>query len=100
MTGLRRRGSAKTRTRVITTAAPVTTPTAIAISGRYIRRSAPTSVAIGMMLEDGASVTKNHVPRNASAGRLSQATPVATTHATTTTAYGHVSRTATARGSP
>src|SRR5262245_5783019 len=43
--------------------------TTIAASGRYIRRSAPTSEAIGTKLDVGASVTKTHVARNA-AGRL------------------------------
>ena len=41
---------------------------AIPASGKYIRRSAPTSVAIGMMLDAGASVMKNHAPQNPIAG--------------------------------
>ena len=51
------------RTRAARASPAITASTASAISGRYIRRSAPTSVAIGMMLEVGASVMKNHAPR-------------------------------------
>ena len=49
---------------------PATARTTTAISGRYMRRSAPTSVAIGMKLDVGASVMKNQAPRNPSAGCL------------------------------
>ena len=45
-----------------------------ATSGRYIRRSAPTSVAIGTMELVGASVRKNQVPQNASRGASHHAT--------------------------
>src|SRR5262245_39082149 len=43
--------------------------TTIAATGRYIRRSTPTSVAIATKLDVGESVTKTHGARNA-AGRL------------------------------
>ena len=46
-------------------------------SGRYIRRSAPTSVAIGTMLDVGASVTKNQAPRKPTLGHRLNATRVA-----------------------
>ena len=57
--------------------APTTASATTARSGRYIRRSAPTSVAIGTMLDVGASVTKNQTPRKPSAGHRFIATTVA-----------------------
>ena len=54
-----------------------------AISGKYIRRSAPTSVAIGTKLDEGASVTKNHAPRNAAIGHRRNAAAVNDNNATT-----------------
>ena len=51
----------------------------MATSGRYIRRSAPTSVEIGMTLDVGASVRKNHAPRNPIGGLRMKATMVAAT---------------------
>jgi len=44
------------------------------MSGRYMRRSAPTSVTIGTRLEAGASVTQNQTPQNPSCGRRAKAT--------------------------
>ena len=43
---------------------PAVARTATAAIGKYIRRSSPTSVRIGTMLEAGASVMKNQAPRN------------------------------------
>src|SRR4029077_10805025 len=53
-----------------------TASTTSAASGRYMRRSAPTSVAIGTTLEAGASVTKNQAPRKPTAGRFHKAAMV------------------------
>ena len=44
------------------------------MSGRYMRRSAPTSVAIGTMLDVGARVMKNQAPRNPHFGRRARYT--------------------------
>src|SRR3989442_1428231 len=63
----------------------------IAASARYIRRSAPTSVAIGTMLDVGASVMKIHAPRKPSIGRCHNASAVNASSAMTTSAYGHPS---------
>ena len=76
------------------------TRTTIDASGRYMRLSAPTSVAIGTTLEVGASVTKNHVARNATAGQRSQASAVAAIIETTVKTCGHTSVSVTAGGSP
>src|SRR3954467_13859455 len=90
-----RRRVATVNSAVVTTSAPIakrrergrragdrataaTASTAIATTGRYIRRSAPTSVAIGTMLDVGASVMKNHAPRKPTAGARTRATVVAT----------------------
>src|SRR5215208_5068836 len=80
------RSDASRRARTRSKATPAIT--AIAISGRYIRRSAPTSVAIGMTLDAGASVRKNHAPRNPILGERTSATTVAARSATTTATYG------------
>jgi hypothetical protein len=64
----------------------ITARTASAISGRYIRRSAPTSVAIGTKLEVGASVMKTQAPRNPRAGRRPSAIAVRTRRTTTISA--------------
>ncbi len=50
----------------------MTQPVTTAARGRYIRRSAATSVTIGTKLEVGARMRKNHAPRNPSAGRAAQ----------------------------
>src|SRR5437588_13016238 len=55
---------------------PTTPSNTSAASGRYILRSAPTSVAIGTRLDVGASVMKNQAPRNPSVGRRTSATAV------------------------
>ena len=68
----------------------ISTPsTTRAMSGRYIRRCAPTSVTIGTTLEAGASVTKNQVARKASGGRHRHraSAPVAST--TSNASDGH-----------
>jgi hypothetical protein len=51
-----------------------------------MRRAAPTSVAIGTMLDVGASVMKNHAPRNPIFGQRTSATRVATSSSTTSNA--------------
>ena len=66
-------------------------PVTIAINGRYIRRSAPTSVAIGTKLDEGASVMKNHAPRNAAAAFHRNAATVSNNSATTAAACGRTS---------
>lgn len=63
--------------------APTTASAMIATSGRYMRRSAPTSVAIGRMLDVGANSRNTHAPRNPSAGRRTSAMTVATIKPTT-----------------
>src|SRR5258708_38092978 len=79
---------------------PMTSATTIAASGKYIRRSAPASVAIGITVDDGASVTKNHVPRKASSRRFRQAAAVITSRTSTTAADGRAALNETARGGP
>ena len=56
-----------------------------AASGRYIRRSAPTSVAIGRMLDEGARVIQNHAARNPSIGRFHSATTLTARSTSTST---------------
>src|SRR4051812_37107539 len=80
--------------------APTTASAITAISGRYIRRSAPTSVAIGTMLDVGASVTKNHSPRNPKAGRHTIAAAAAVSSAVTSKKYGNTSPRVTGPGHP
>ena len=58
---------------------PTAASVASAANGRYIRRSAPTSLTIGMMLDVGASVRKNAAARNPIRGQRTSATPAATT---------------------
>ena len=50
--------------------------TASAANGRYMRRSAPTSLVIGITLDVGASVRKNAAARNPMRGQRTRATPV------------------------
>jgi hypothetical protein len=49
-----------------------------AINGTYIRRSAPTSVAIGMTLEVGADVRNTQAARNPARGAYQSSAPVRT----------------------
>src|SRR5688572_31286005 len=56
-----------------------TTSTTSAASGRYIRRSAPTSVAIGTKLDVGDSVMKHHAPRKPTCGRRTSRTTTTAT---------------------
>src|SRR5439155_614503 len=90
---------------------PHTTNTTTAARGRYIRRSAPTSVAIGTKLDVGARVTKNHVPRKASSRlgacpRFSDtllvrhANAVAASRMAMAAAHGHTSSVDTGCGTP
>jgi hypothetical protein len=75
--------SGRRRTRV---RAAITATTTSVASGKYMRRSAPTSVAMGMTLEDGASVPKNHTPTKARVGRFHHPITVAASSASTTSA--------------
>ena len=65
-----------------------------------MRRSAPTSVAMGTMLEVGESVVKNQAPRNPSVGLRASAQIVSATRISTTTPYGAASVSVSARGTP
>ena len=65
-----------------------------------MRRSAPTSVAIGTTLDVGASVTKNHAPRKPSVGNRISATAVSASSGTTRSAYGRTSPSVRATGQP
>src|SRR5438046_2427879 len=80
--------------------APTTASVSTAISGTYMRRSAPTSVAMGTILDVGASVTKNHAPRNARLGLRVRPTTVATISRTTTNACGHTPVSVSESGQP
>ena len=80
--------------------ASVTANTDKAASGRYIRRSAPTSLAIGTTLDVGASVRKNMAPRNPIAGHRTSATTVPASSASSSSACGRTSATPIARGRP
>src|SRR5262245_25305030 len=88
------------RCRSISDQIAITINTMTAASGRYIRRSAPTSVAIGRMLDEGASVTKNQVPRNAISRRHRHAATVATASAATQENGSQTSPNDTTRGTP
>src|ERR687885_225710 len=71
-----------------TARAPMTTRAATPARGRYILRVAPDSVAIGTMLDVGASVKKNHTAGNPHAGerhhnQIANATSVGTIAITT-----------------
>src|SRR5258706_6535760 len=67
---------------------PTTASTTSPASGRYMRRSAPTSVAIGTMLDVGASVTNTQTPRKPSFGRQINAATVIGSRTPTSSAYG------------
>jgi hypothetical protein len=71
-----------------------------AISGTYMRRSAPNSVTMGMMLDVGASVRKNHAPAKPTVGRFQSATTVAASSPLTTTPCGHTSPARSGDGQP
>src|SRR5437763_9907984 len=74
------------------TATPgITSSAAMAISGRYILRSAPTSVAIGTNDEAGASVMKIQAPRKPTAGLDRNAAMVNSINATIKAACGKTS---------
>ena len=78
-----------------------TTSSAISpASGRYIRLSAPTSVATGTKLDEGASVMKNQAAGNANFGDRANVSTVAVRSAPTISAYGRTSPTDSSRGSP
>src|SRR5690349_22004667 len=47
-------------------------------SGRYMRRSAITSVTIGTKLDVGARMPKNHAPRNPTGRRRTSFVPIVT----------------------
>ena len=65
-----------------------------------MRRSAPTSVAIGTMLDVGASMTKNHAPRYPSRGAPTQATTAAATSVATKAKCDRDLRQVSGRGHP
>src|SRR5439155_21565184 len=77
-----------------------TTSTTSAASGRYMRRSAPTSLAMGTTLVVGASVRKKAAHRKPTLGQRTNATAVASNSEATTAMWGRTSRAATARGRP
>src|SRR5262245_48306391 len=60
-----------------------TTSTMTAIDGKYMRRSAATSVAIGRKLDVGPSSRKNHAQRKPTRGFTTTSTTVATNMAVT-----------------
>src|SRR6266850_362205 len=80
--------------------APTTASTTSPASGKYIRRSAPTSVAIGTMLDVGASVTNTQTPRKPSFGRQINAETVIRSRTPTSSAYGITSPSDSGSGKP
>ena len=72
----------------------------MAASGRYIRRSAATSVTIGTKLELGARIRKNHAPKNPSAGARRSAHKVPASSAAMTAAAGMICPALVAIGQP
>src|SRR6267143_5646597 len=79
---------------------PTTASTTSPASGRYMRRSAPTSVAIGTMLDVGARVTKTQTPRKPSLGCQNNAAIVIRSRRPTNSAYGITSPSDSGRGKP
>src|SRR2546422_10776295 len=79
---------------------PTTASTTSPVSGRYMRRSAPTSVAIGTMLDVGASVTNTQTPRKPSVGCQNNAAMVIRSRTPTNTAYSITSPSDSGSGKP
>src|SRR5262245_40508294 len=86
--------------RPINIATEMAARTARAVAGRYIRRSAPTSLTIGITLDVGASVIKNVAARKPIAGRRTRATAVTTRSASKTIAIPAILPSDRARGRP
>src|SRR5439155_20968941 len=68
-----------------------TTIVASAANGKYIRRSAPTSLTIGTRLDVGASVRKNDAARKPNARDRASASAVAASNVSNTAAPGSTS---------
>src|SRR5262249_24976778 len=81
-------------------ATPITASTTRPTRGRYMRRSAPTSVAIGTMLDVGASVMKNHDARNPTGGHRTRSAQVKRTSAAIRMTYGRTSVSVSGTGHP
>src|SRR5262245_1546210 len=88
--------AARSQARVAATTAAAIAPA----SGRYIRRSAATSVAMGTMLEAGANVTKNHAAGKNARGHRHRPTAHTTTNAATIAIGSATSKSVIARGHP
>ena len=88
------------RTGAASAAVASTSRTATAMSGRYMRRSAPTSVATGTMLDAGASVMKNQRPRKPAAGHLHHPTTASAASAVTSANAGATVPNVTSAGQP
>jgi hypothetical protein len=81
-------------------AAAATTSATIALSGRFIRRAAPTSVTMGMRLDVGASVSRAQAPAKPARGHRTRAIAVSTTSAPMSAACPATSASANGSGHP
>ena len=86
--------------RRISAAAATTSSTTTPTSGRYIRRSAPTSAEIGTTLDEGARVMKIDAAQKPTRGTARSAAAAAAKSTATASTPGHASCSVIAPGTP